>query len=753
MGKWLTLADYGIIVGCENFSSDLAKIQFAEEDCTSFFTLLNQSFGIPVEHIAFLVNENATCNQVNESVEKICQQLKQGDRVIMYCATHGKSVYGAPYFACYDAEKDSQPAVSTKGWLGTSQVLGRFAKPTENVECNVLAFLDCCQSTFLCTVRNEFSDCNNNVQISLTGNQYVQVFAAAGATESAHSDFELKHGCWTYYLIRALSGEEPAAFLFNTRRVTASSLQGYLFESVSKRMQKQGQIQTPYEWGAKAEDITIIDYNDLVKDTFMKISEIYFGEIDTDSELQSMPDKEFLQNNYYDLGDIQKFLNEKNCKQIIAGNKGTGKTYLGEYLENNNKNVVYFSVAGITSANIKDVTFAEKSGRGKYKNAWMYALYVLMSLYIIKKKIVGYTKIEPVLSFVLGTNYRPIISNLDGRKSVIMNKRIKRGISAKETTFQDYANESGVVSFDSLIWLLEDTLNQNMKDDCYFFVDGLDENIRGKITEEQQAQLQDLIDASSQVTKNVPSCKNILLIRQDILNQLNGEANLNKVLTARTSYLSWLPQQHDYTQTPLFQFVSKRYETSQKYSGIQSILPFERVLPKHINGYETWPWILEQTTYTPRDIIAFFNACQAVTPKIAETFSAENFWDALPNYSDYLWNEFSDILSGTKLSGKGNEILNILKEIALKHKVQNTKASRSFKCEEFAYAYNKIQQLNGISVITALQILYKSGILGIIQEGNTYWNFRENPINPDEDVITHADFLIHKGLWKITRMW
>ena len=110
-------------------------------------------------------------------------------------------------------------------------------------------------------------------------------------------------------------------------------------------------------------------------------------------------------------------------------------------------------------------------------------------------------------------------------------------------------------------------------------------------------------------------------------------------------------------------------------------------------------------------------------------------------------------MGGTELSGKGEPLLEILKSIAQSHKVQNESTMRSFQYIEFVREYNRFDSLESVPPTVAVKILYKAGILGITYERSTYWYFRENPLELGDNMLDSVRFSIHKGLWKITRMW
>jgi hypothetical protein len=126
-----------------------------------------------------------------------------------------------------------------------------------------------------------------------------------------------------------------------------------------------------------------------------------------------------------------------------------------------------------------------------------------------------------------------------------------------------------------------------------------------------------------------------------------------------------------------------------------------------MDGVNTWEWILRLTTYTPRDIISFFNCCKLFAGE-EQRFTQINLWDATRPYSEYLWDEFQDILTGTALAGRSAALLQLFDGLATKY---NLKANTRFDYAKFIDLYQQTPGLEGIPAPTALKILYEAGIM------------------------------------------
>lgn len=728
---------YALIVGISHFTDNLQGLSYAEPDAYGMMQVLSNNLQIPVSNIRILLD--CTKNEIFEAVSEVKNLCTSGDRVIVYIATHGKTQYESPWIAASDASA-SDGAID--GWFRFNDIIQQFY----SVGCSVLGFLDSCHSTMQPT-RSCRLPSGMPPQVSADQDLYNIVFAAAGVNEKAHEDSEYAHGCWTYFLIDALQGNAPKAFCDNTSVITAESLQDYLYESVKDRVHTRfNDVQRPHMWGTRAQSVVIHDYTSQEKPS-MKIKDMYFGEIDTDSEMASLPESSYLTENFYDLNSITEKVTSNNLLEIIVGNKGTGKTYIGEYLEKNNESIFYQSVSQITWNDVKTLSFAQSNQKGKYCVAWKYIMYVLLAFRLIKDQKSGADALENLLCQIYKDNYQVVQKNPIARKNILFRKEIKSSIRLEG--YDAYAQDNGIIPIANLCMIFEDIFDNltNVGNPIIFLLDGLDEQLRGNIQPEQKDIMLDLIGAMHTSNSSIDGVKFILLFRNDILQVLTSEANLNKTITARSHLLSWLPCTPQKEEAPLYCLLNKRICTSAANKGLEP-MTLEKLLPTRMSEYDTWEWIMELTTYTPRDVIAFFNECKKVAGERC-ALAPETLWNATKEYSKYLWIEMKDILSSSCLSGMEEEIRILLEKLGRK-----TTRYGAFSHSDFLAEYRESPLLSQVSVDDVIKVLYESGIVAVCtNDGRMYWYYRENPIEYDHDTFSHSTFLIHKGLWKFLHIW
>lgn len=729
-GRRSIMEKYALLIGGSKFeSSGLLSLHYVENDVNDFSEVLLEKFLVPYDHIYII--QDGDCNKIWMEVKSICDTVNDGDEVIIYCATHGKVYYNEPYIATYNAVAGD----SVSGWINTAGLCGAFL----DKGCNVLAFLDCCQSTFFpMGPRSETSP-----SCSLHTERYYVAFSAAGPDEDANESYELQHGCWTYFLISALQGKEPSAFVPGTHRISISTLQDFLHKKVSQFVYNAfGKRQTPYKSSTVSNDnLTIIEQE--FSDNMVDIKNIYFGSIDADLEMEESKDT-FIEN-YFDLdGALEKI--QSNIIRLIIGDKGTGKTYLEKYLECTS-NCFYQTVRKISPAHLEEVTVAQQNQKGKYIDAWKYTLYTLLICHIVKNKMPGFQDFECILTAIYKNKTARILDNPLKRIKWLLNQNLKSNLNLPKQ-FDEYAENPPYFKINDLVQLYEDLFNQFYTDDfLYYFVDGCDEQIRGALSEKQKSILLDLLTMVSDSHSELDKIRIIPLFRNDILKSLDGEANMNKIIQGRSVKLDWLSTDRNWSNTPLYRLIEKRIKTSTRDQSVN----LSSILPAKMPKYGTaWEWILNFTRYRPRDIVSFLNKCKEFAVPSQEVFTEANLWDALRPYSEYLWKEYCDVLAGTVFSNYTSQLATFLDKVGT---YLRNHQKKEFSYPQFRELYDSSDLGSVIDRDTALKVLYETGIIGAFPHGSEYWYFRENPIEYDADTWREYKFRIHCGIWKKFHIW
>lgn len=250
---------YAVVVGVSryrNASAGLSNLRYADRDARAFrdFLLSPEGGSFHPENIRFLINEDATAENVRSALFTFLTKPGPDDLVVLYFAGHGAADPNDPrnlYLLTHDTKPDDMGGTAFPMW----QLLDVFARILKAKR--VVTFADSCHSFGISgEAYSPFPRQNNLV------NQYLAHYASqadrAVITASDLSELSYEsdqwgngHGVFTYFLLRGLGGE---ADLNRDGTVTASELFVYVRDQVQKAT---GGRQNPVAFPGLAENLAL----------------------------------------------------------------------------------------------------------------------------------------------------------------------------------------------------------------------------------------------------------------------------------------------------------------------------------------------------------------------------------------------------------------------------------------------------------------------------------------------------------------
>jgi hypothetical protein len=229
-----------IIVGIQDYKR-LPKADFANEDARSFYHYAVRALGIKPENIKMLIDGEAEQVEILSAFKSWLPSYVKKDKTDVYVfysghglpSTDGKSLFFLPH----GGHKDY---LSETGIDQTSLVAAlTAAKPK-----SVTLFIDSCYSgstrsgeTLLASARPiALKASENNFPANFT------VISASTVDQISSSSPELKHGIFSFYVMKGLEGE---ADMNKDGKITAGELQAYLADMVPRQALKMNRKQEP----------------------------------------------------------------------------------------------------------------------------------------------------------------------------------------------------------------------------------------------------------------------------------------------------------------------------------------------------------------------------------------------------------------------------------------------------------------------------------------------------------------------------
>jgi uncharacterized caspase-like protein len=226
---------WALIIGISRFADQgVPSLHFTTADATGLADALKDpSIGrFPPPNVHILTDEQATTKNIKEELNWIARHAEPNDIVLIYVATHGTprtvdSAGGANYLVTYDTEISGPNGIDQDALYATAYPMVELANAvaTRMKSLRTAVILDTCysggsiRSGATTTTPMATSAPSQQMLNHMTEGTGRIVLAASGANEESKESADLKHGYFTYYLLRALQqskGRTPLSQLFAT---------------------------------------------------------------------------------------------------------------------------------------------------------------------------------------------------------------------------------------------------------------------------------------------------------------------------------------------------------------------------------------------------------------------------------------------------------------------------------------------------------------------------------------------------------
>lgn len=242
---------YGLVVGISEYKYEekcpKLKLKYAAKDARAFKELLvSDKYGrFDEDKVTLLTNEEATRESIDRELQRLVTEANKNDLVVIYYSGHG-----APGPDYNDDEKDSQDEYyitygtrpeSKNSIFLTAYRDDSFADRVKSLRSNQVAvFLDSCYSGGATKSIKGFSV--KGLETPKRGTVFKDfnfeegggsvLFAASKENQTSYEGQgkEIKHGVFTYFLLKALRGEADEN---NDGSVSTDELEDYIVPHVS----------------------------------------------------------------------------------------------------------------------------------------------------------------------------------------------------------------------------------------------------------------------------------------------------------------------------------------------------------------------------------------------------------------------------------------------------------------------------------------------------------------------------------------
>ena len=229
-----------IIIGIQNYKL-IPKAEYASQDAQDFYDYASRALGIKQENIKLLLDDEADVSGIFKALQSwLPLKVRKGktDVYVFYSghglpSADGKSLYFLPVGA--DRDLIAKTAISQKEIVDAL----KSAQPK-----SVTMFIDSCYSGQIRTGETLLASARP-VVLTVQETAYppeFTVITASASDQIASSSPDLKHGIFSYYLMKGLEGEADDN---KDGTITIGKLQSYLAERVPRFAMTMSRKQEP----------------------------------------------------------------------------------------------------------------------------------------------------------------------------------------------------------------------------------------------------------------------------------------------------------------------------------------------------------------------------------------------------------------------------------------------------------------------------------------------------------------------------
>ncbi|MBN1200179.1 MAG: caspase family protein [Bacteroidales bacterium] len=226
---------FAVIVGVSLYENHRLNLKYCDQDAKALYDVLLRH--TDAGNLTLLTDKQATKKQVLAQVNKLFAKAGPDDRILFFFSGHGDK----DCFLTYEA------AGTNASMISFEEVKSAFRK--SNAGTKVL-IADACMSG---SIRENRPDDNPGTQeISSRSKKQVLVMASSRNEQISREFPHLKHGLFTYYLLKGLRG---ACDINNDRKISVKELYKYLYIQV--KTESKGR-QIPVAWGSFDKDLPLL---------------------------------------------------------------------------------------------------------------------------------------------------------------------------------------------------------------------------------------------------------------------------------------------------------------------------------------------------------------------------------------------------------------------------------------------------------------------------------------------------------------
>jgi WD40 repeat protein len=233
-----------LVLGVNNYTNPNYQLNFARQDAEAFVTQLKKESGDLFEEVFVhaMYDQEVTKKNILDTLVALQKVISYNDVFVFYYAGHGAMVEGNYYFITANCVRAYEKSTLDDMALSAMEMQEQLAliKALKQV-----IIIDACQSGGSVEVLAMRGVSEEKAFAQLSRSAGIHVMAAAASDQAAKEVVELKHGLFTYVLLKGMMGDADGAP--KDGKITVFELKSYMDDQVPEWSSKFGtKAQYPY---------------------------------------------------------------------------------------------------------------------------------------------------------------------------------------------------------------------------------------------------------------------------------------------------------------------------------------------------------------------------------------------------------------------------------------------------------------------------------------------------------------------------
>lgn len=244
-----------LVIGVNDYQNPVYQLNYARQDAEAFATELQKESKDLFEnvYVHMLLDKQVTKQHIIDTLKSLQKQISYNDVFVLYYAGHGSMVDGMYYFITADCARMYDVSALQQQAVSATEMQQQLAMIKALKQ---IIIIDACQSGGSVEVLAMRGVTEEKAFAQLSRSVGIHVMAAAAGDQSAKEVGDLKHGLFTYVLLKGMSGDADGAP--QDGKITVYELKSYLDDQVPEWSSKYGtKSQYPYTF-SRGGDFPII---------------------------------------------------------------------------------------------------------------------------------------------------------------------------------------------------------------------------------------------------------------------------------------------------------------------------------------------------------------------------------------------------------------------------------------------------------------------------------------------------------------